>query len=151
MISILGVGSILFIEKLLRVTIFSLFPLSRRGQSRKAWEGQPRVGSLPVANAKRQVLCTGLMGRGTAPLTSSLTLVAEDSVSGPRSDRSVMGSRTWLLSRSSTPVLCHNNFPCTRGSEGSVSYLGINFVGSWGLSSCWTIKIVFCSVSKALT
>lgn len=43
-----------------------------------------RVGSLPIANAERQVLCGGLMGCGTAPLTSSLTLVAEGSVNGPR-------------------------------------------------------------------
>lgn len=57
-----------------------------------------RVGSLPIANAERQVLCGGLMGCGTAPLTSSLTLVAEGSVNGPRSDRSGIGSCAWLLS-----------------------------------------------------
>lgn len=94
--------------------IFSLcFKQKRPGQ--ESMGRTAHVGFLPVANVKRQVLCAGLMGCGTAPLTSSLTLVAEDSVSDPRSDRSLMGSHAWLLSRSSTPVLCHSNFLYTPG------------------------------------
>lgn len=39
-------------------------------------------------------------------------LVAEDNISGPVSDGCVMGSRAWLVSQSSTPVLCYNSFLC---------------------------------------
>lgn len=44
-------------------------------------------------------------------------LVAEDSISGPISDRYIMGSRAWLLSQGSTPGLCHNNFLCAWGEH----------------------------------
>lgn len=40
--------------------------------------------------------------------------VAEDSISGPVSDRCIC---VWLLSQSSTPVLCHNNFICAWGEQ----------------------------------
>lgn len=91
----------------------------RRSQSRTTQGGGTAgTASLRVTDAKRQVLCAlcriDRMWHGFFHLQPNL--VAEDHMNGPISDGCVMGSRAWLVSQSSTPVLCHNSFPRAWGS-----------------------------------